>query len=87
MLDNLPRYELSEIEVNQLDRFKAKCQDNDNLKKNTKSSAFTNVYEEFSDVQKAKTAHENYLDNLEAKGVPVVTRDKRSFEDIMEENH
>jgi len=87
VLDNLPRYELSEIEVNQLDRFKAKCQDNDNLKKNTKSSAFTNVYEEFSDVQKAKTAHENYLDNLEAKGVPVVTRDKRSFEDIMEEKY
>merc|ERR1719392_33933 len=83
VLDALPRQGLTEIELNQMERFR----NHDPSKRSSKIDAFKNAYDKFSDVDESKSKHENNLDNLEQKGVPIIGRDKRSFDEIMEEKY
>ena len=87
VLEKLPRPELTEIEVNQMQRFR----NQDSLEmirnKNSKNAVVKELYDQVTNHEKVKADHEKFLDQLESKGVPVVSRDKRSFEEIMEEKY
>ena len=87
VLEGLPRQELSEIEINQMERFRNQDPEAFLRSKSAKLNSLKDVEGKLNDVELTKKKHEEYLDNLEARGVPVVARDKRSFEEIMEEKY
>jgi len=87
MVDNMPRLELSELEKQQLDKFRN--QKKDDLPffkhKSAQQEAWEKAMDNISDPKAAASRHEEFLDSLEARGVPVIGRDERTFDEIMEE--
>ena len=86
-MDNIPRYQLSEIEVNQMERFRNIDPEAARKLKTSKFDELSKEFDNLNNADAAKARHEQFLDELEAKGIPVVTRDKRSFDEIMEEKY
>lgn len=86
LLDNLPRYQLSEIEVNQMERFRNLDPEAARKQKTSKFDELSKEFDKVNNVE-ANARHEQFLDELASKGIPVVTRDKRSFDEIMEEKY
>ena len=80
------RQELSQQDIYKMERFRnQKPQDSESFKlKAAKDVEMKEMLDQFPDQDTLKARHEN---NLEARGIPLVGRDKRSFDELMEEKY
>ena len=87
VIDHMPNYELSEFEVQQMEKFRGqRHEDLPYFKhKEEEKISWQKALDKISDPQASANRHEEFLNGLEARGVPVIGRDKRSFEEIMED--
>jgi len=87
MVDNMPRLELTELEKRQVEKFRSEKREDLPYFKHqaAKKDAWERAMDNISDPKVAASKHEEFLDTLEARGVPVIGRDDRTFNEIMEE--
>jgi len=88
-VDNMPDLQLTELEKQQADRWANQPrEDYPYYKKKAEDKLYwEGVRDKHLDPVKNKEEHEKFLDGLEAKGIPVIGRDPRSFDEIMEEKY
>eukprot|EP00092_Neocalanus_flemingeri_P010154 GFUD01010944.1.p1 GENE.GFUD01010944.1~~GFUD01010944.1.p1 ORF type:complete len:1552 (+),score=561.52 GFUD01010944.1:76-4731(+) len=89
VVENLPRVELTELQIKQRDQFRSQTREDLPYFKHkaAEKEAWEQAMNKMTDPEACAAKHEEYLDSLEAKGIPVVGRDKRTFEEIMEEKY
>jgi len=87
VIDHMPNYELSEFEVQQMEKFRGQTHEDLPYFKHKEAEkiSWQKALDKISDPQASADRHEEFLNGLEARGVPVIGRDKRSFDEIMED--
>ena len=83
------RQETSQQELHRMNRFRSQnSRDSESFRlKAAHEAKMKDVMEALSDPETRRSQHEQNLASMEARGIPVVGRDKRSFEEIMEEKY
>jgi len=85
----MPKVELTELQIQQRDKFRNQSKEDLPYFKHkaAEKEAWDKALDKMSDPTACAAKHEEYLDSLEARGIPVIGRDKRSFDEIMEEKY
>ena len=83
------RQETSQQEMYRMNRFRSQNpRDSESFRLKTAHQAkMKETMEKLSDPELRRSQHEENVAAMEARGIPVVGRDKRSFEEIMEEKY
>lgn len=89
VVDNLPRVELTELQLKQRDQFRSQTREDLPYFKHKAAEkvAWDEAIDKLSDPVAAAARHEQHMDSMVARGVPVVARDQRSFDQIMEDKY